>query len=157
MGDDERESAVAVVALVVADVGLVVEEFAGIGAAFELLGVSRLLSVPLAALAIWAVVSLRSYRYAERGFLVLTLPFLAYPLAALLGRPTWTEVAGNAFGPHLVGGRTFLLLCVALIGTTITPYIQLTRRPRWWPTVAPSRRTTARRAPTRSSGRSSAT
>ncbi|MFT3852465.1 MAG: divalent metal cation transporter [Ilumatobacteraceae bacterium] len=122
---DLRWATLAVVALLVANLGLVVSEFAGIGAAFELLGVSRYLSVPLAAVAIWAVVSLGSYRYAERVFLVLTLPFLAYPIAAVLGRPNWTEVASHTFVPHLVGSREFLLLCVALIGTTITPYMQL--------------------------------
>lgn len=122
---DLRWATLAVVALLVANLGLVVSEFAGIGAAFELLGVSRYLSVPLAAVAIWAVVSLGSYRYAERVFLVLTLPFLAYPIAAVLGRPDWTEVASHTFVPRLVGSREFLLLCVALIGTTITPYMQL--------------------------------
>lgn len=57
-----RWAAFAVVALLVANLGLVVSEFAGIGAAFELLGVSRYISVPLAALVIWAVAGLGSYR-----------------------------------------------------------------------------------------------
>jgi len=122
---DLRWVTFAVGALLVANLGLVVSELAGIGAAMELLGVSRYLSVPLAAAAIWAVVSLGSYRYAERVFLVLTLPFLAYPIAAVLGRPDWTTVAGNTALPHLIGSRGFLLVCVALIGTTITPYMQL--------------------------------
>jgi Mn2+/Fe2+ NRAMP family transporter len=65
------------------------------------------------------------YRYAERVFLILTLPFLAYPIAAVLGHPKWSSVAANAVVPHLIADRTFLLLCVALIGTTITPYMQL--------------------------------
>ncbi|MCU1503694.1 MAG: natural resistance-associated macrophage protein [Ilumatobacteraceae bacterium] len=120
-----RWAALAVVALLIANLGLVVSEFAGIGAAFELLGVSRYISVPLAAVVIWAVVTLGSYRYAERVFLILTLPFLAYPVAAVLGHPKWSTAATNTFIPHLVGSRTFLLLCVALIGTTITPYMQL--------------------------------
>ncbi|MEO5899485.1 MAG: divalent metal cation transporter [Ilumatobacteraceae bacterium] len=120
-----RWAALAVVALLIANLGLVVSEFAGIGAGFELLGVSRYISVPLAAVVIWAVVSVGSYRYAERVFLILTLPFLAYPIAAVLGHPHWGTVAGNTVVPHLIGNRPFLLLCVALIGTTITPYMQL--------------------------------
>lgn len=120
-----RWGAFAVACLLVANLGLVVSEFAGIGAAFELLGVNRYLSIPLAATAIWGVVIFSSYRYAERVFLILTLPFLAYPIAAVLGHPHWTTVATHTALPHLLASRSFLVLCVALIGTTITPYMQL--------------------------------
>ena len=120
-----RLSAFAVLAFAIANVGLVVTEFAGIGAAFELFGVSRYLSVPVAAIAIWMLVILGSYRYAERVFLLLTLAFITYPLAMILGHPNWKEVAVNTFIPHVIGSKAFLLVAVALIGTTITPYIQL--------------------------------
>ena len=111
--------------LVVANVGLVVSEFAGIGAAMELLGVSRFISVPIAALGIWALVMFGSYRYAERLFLVMSLIFLTYPVAAVLGHPDWGKVAADAAVPHFIASRSFILLGVALIGTTITPYMQL--------------------------------
>jgi Mn2+/Fe2+ NRAMP family transporter len=111
--------------LVVANVGLVVSEFAGIGAALELLGVSRYISVPIAAVGIWALVMFGSYKYAERFFLILSVVFLAYPLAAILGRPKWGEVASSTFVPNFVASKSFILLGVALIGTTITPYMQL--------------------------------
>src|SRR6202044_4149802 len=75
-----RLSAFAVFALAVANVGLVVTEFAGIGSAFELFGVSRYLSVPIAAVAIWMLVIVGSYRYAERVFLLLSLVFISYPI-----------------------------------------------------------------------------
>ena len=102
-----------------------VTEFGGIATAFELFGVSRYLSVPIAAVAIWSLVFFGSYRYAERVFLLLTVVFIAYPIAAVLARPNWHQVAVNAAWPHFVASRSFLLLSVALIGTTITPYIQL--------------------------------
>jgi Mn2+/Fe2+ NRAMP family transporter len=111
--------------LVVANVGLVVSEFAGIGAALELLGVSKFLSVPVAAVAIWALVMFGSYRYAERLFLVLSLVFVTYPIAAILGHPKWGQVGTDTVLPHFVGSKAFILLGVALIGTTITPYMQL--------------------------------
>jgi Mn2+/Fe2+ NRAMP family transporter len=111
--------------LVVANVGLVVSEFAGIGAALQLLGVTRYLSIPLAAMAIWALVMFGSYRYAERLFLVLSLVFLTYPIAAFLGHPDWTMVASQTLLPHMIASKDFILLGVALIGTTITPYMQL--------------------------------
>ncbi len=111
--------------LVVANVGLVVSEFAGIGAALELLGVSKFISVPVAALGIWALVVFGSYRYAERLFLVLSLVFFSYPVAAILGHPSWGRVGSNTVLPHLLASKDFIFLGVALIGTTITPYMQL--------------------------------
>jgi len=120
-----RASAFAIVCLLIANLGLVVSEFAGIGAAFELFGVSRYISIPIGAVAIWAVVVFGNYRYAERVFLLLGLAFITYPIAAILGKPDWGQVASNTFIPHLLGTKEFLFLVVALIGTTITPYMQL--------------------------------
>ena len=120
-----RASAFAISMLLIANLGLVVSEFAGIGAAFELFGVSRYISIPIAAVAIWSIVVFGNYRYAERAFLLLGLAFIAYPIAAVLGRPDWGEVASNTFVPHMLGSKEFLFLVVALIGTTITPYMQL--------------------------------
>jgi len=120
-----RTATFAVVCLVVANVGLVVSEFAGIGAAFEIFGVSRYIAVPLAAVGIWAVVIFGSYRYAERVFLLLSVAFLAYPIAVFLGNPDWGQVATNTLWPHFIASHGFILLAVALVGTTITPYMQL--------------------------------
>jgi Mn2+/Fe2+ NRAMP family transporter len=120
-----RLAAFAVACLVVANVGLVVSEFAGIGAAFELFGVSRYVSVPLAAIGLWAAVAFGSYRYAERVFLVLSFVFVVYPIAAVLGHPHWATVTRQTLWPHFAADHDFVLLIVALIGTTITPYMQL--------------------------------
>ena len=120
-----RQTAVALGCVLLANTGLVVSEFAGIGAAFELLGVSRFIIIPIAAVAIWALVSFGSYRWAERIFLIMSLAFLAYPIAAILGHPNWGEVGSNLVIPHLVFSKPFLLLGVALIGTTVSPYMQL--------------------------------
>lgn len=120
-----RIGAFAVVCLLIANLGLVVAEFAGIGAALEIFGVSRYISVPMAAVALLAVVLFGSYRYAERVFLCLSLVFLVYPIAMVLAQPDWAEVAKNALWPHFVASQDFLLIAIALVGTTITPYMQL--------------------------------
>ena len=120
-----RLATFSVVCLLAANLGLVVSEFAGIGAAMELLGASRYVAVPIAAVGVWAVVVLGSYRYAERVFVLLSLVFVAYPISAVLGHPKWSSVASHTFIPHLSGNKEFLFLTVALIGTTITPYMQL--------------------------------
>jgi Mn2+/Fe2+ NRAMP family transporter len=120
-----RLTAFAITAFAIANIGLMVTEFGGIATAFQLFGVSRYLSVPIAAVAIWSLVLFGSYRYAERVFLLLTLVFVTYPIAAVLAKPNWHEVAANTLWPHFEASRSFLLMAVALIGTTITPYIQL--------------------------------
>ena len=122
---DLRLTAFAITAFAIANIGLMVTEFGGIATAFSLFGVSRYLCVPIAAVVIWALVLFGSYRYAERIFLLMTLVFIAYPIAAVLGHPDWHQVVTNTLWPHFVFTSGFLLLGVALIGTTITPYIQL--------------------------------
>ena len=122
---DLRLTAFAIIAFAIANLGLMVTEFGGIATAFELFHVSRYVSVPIAAVAIWSLVLFGTYRYAERVFLLMTVVFVAYPIAAVLSHPDWKAVAANTVWPHFVASKSFLLLSVALIGTTITPYIQL--------------------------------
>ncbi|HZZ50866.1 MAG TPA: divalent metal cation transporter [Pseudonocardia sp.] len=119
-----RVTAFALVAFLVANLGLVVSEFAGIAAALELLGVSRYVSIPLAAITIWGLVVYGSYRYAERIFLILSLAFLAYPISAVLAHPDVGTATQQLLWPHFTLNASFLQLAVALIGTTITPYMQ---------------------------------
>src|SRR3954463_1569853 len=120
-----RIGAFVVVCLLVANLGLVVSEFAGIGAAMEIFGVSRYISVPIAAMVILGVVLFGSYKWAERVFLAFSLVFLTYPLAMILAKPDWALVVKDTVIPHFVGSQAFLLMAVALVGTTITPYMQL--------------------------------
>lgn len=111
--------------LFVANSGIVVSEFLGIGAAAELFGISKWLAVPVAAVLLWYLVIFGSYAWVEKIFLAMTLVFLAYPVAAVLARPNWGEVARGAFIPTLRADPEYLFLLVALLGTTITPFMQL--------------------------------
>ena len=99
-------------------------EFAGVGAAMQIFGVSPYISVPIAAVGVWGLTVLGTYSRAERLFLVLTLAFLTYPIAAFLGHPNTKQVFSNLLWPHFLHTHAFLLIAVALIGTTITPYMQ---------------------------------
>jgi len=119
-----RSGAAAMVLLFIANAGLTVSEFAGVGASMELFGVSRYIAVPLALVGIWAVTVLGNYSRVQRVFLVMGLVFLAYPVAAVLAHPHWGTVVSNLVWPHFLHTKAFLLLAVALIGTTITPYMQ---------------------------------
>ena len=119
-----RSSTFALILLLIANAGLTVSEFAGVGAAFDIFGVPPYVSVPIAAVAVWALTVFGTYSKAERLFLILSLAFLAYPIAAFLGHPGAKQVFSNLLWPHFLHTHAFLVVAVALIGTTITPYMQ---------------------------------
>jgi len=114
----------AVAVVLVSNTAVIVTEFAGIGAAAELFGVSRYLAVPVCALAIWYSLVGGNYASVEKVFLLMALAFLAYPATVFLGHPDWGAVA-HGFVPTLKADPEYLSLLVVLIGTTVTPYMQL--------------------------------
>lgn len=120
-----RWTFVAMLGLLISNAGVAVSEFIGIAAVGDLFHIPRIVIVPLAAVALWAFIVFGSYRSAERVFLLLTLPFLAYPVAALLARPDWGAVAHGALVPTFRSDPAYIAIVVALIGTTITPYMQI--------------------------------
>ena len=88
-----RWTAFVMLALLIANAGVTVSEFVGIAAATELFGVSRFVSVPLSAVAIWWLVVKSSYQRVERVFLFMSLVFLGYIVSAFLAKPDWSAVA----------------------------------------------------------------
>lgn len=101
-----------------------VAEFAGIAAAFELFGISRYISVPIAAITVWLLVTRSSFKYVEKVFLVLSSVFITYIVAAFLAKPQWGEVMHATFVPQIEPNINFVLLVVATVGTTIAPWMQ---------------------------------
>ena len=115
----------AIVIIVIANGGVTISEFVGIGAATELFGVSRYISVPIAAISIWYLIIFGSYARVEKIFLLMTLVFFSYPIAAILSKPDWGAVAKGAFVPTIRFDSEFIFILVGLLGTTVTPYIQV--------------------------------
>ena len=120
-----RWTAVVMLALLIANGGVTVSEFVGIAAASELFHIPRNVSVPLAALAVWWLVVKGSYRRVERVFLVMSLVFFGYIISAFLAHPNWGEVARETVRPSFSFDTGYLFTMVALIGTTISPYMQV--------------------------------
>ncbi len=119
-----RWTIVAMAALLIANGSNVAAEYAGIAASLELLGVQRIVSVPLAAVLIWSLVVFFSYRVVERALLVLVLAYVAYPISAFIVRPDWAEIGRDLVLPALPTQQAALIAALALVGTTITPYMQ---------------------------------
>jgi Mn2+/Fe2+ NRAMP family transporter len=117
-----RWTIVAMFVLLIANGSNVIAEFAGIAASVELLGIPRIVSVPAAALVVWVLVVFFSYRVVERTLFVLLLAFLAYPVSAFLLAPEWGRVLAG-FVPSVPVAPGALAFALALVGTTITPYL----------------------------------
>jgi Mn2+/Fe2+ NRAMP family transporter len=116
---------VAVAVVLLANGGVTITEFVGIGAALELFNIPRFVSVPAAAILVWWLVVKGSYQRVEKVFLVMTLVFFAYPVAAIMAGPDWGQVAYRTVVPTIHLNSDYLMLFVATVGTTITPYMQL--------------------------------
>lgn len=122
-----RGAAFAMLTILIANSLITISEFAGIAAASELFGIPKYITAPIAAIGLWFLVTRGSYDKVEKVFLVMTLVFFAYPIAAIMAHPNWGQVAHHTLIPtfpkqHL---GTYLLLFVGTVGTTITPYMQL--------------------------------
>src|SRR5690349_2362751 len=120
-----RWTALIMLALLVANAGVTVSEFVGIAAASELFGVSHYISVPLTAILVWFLIVQGSYKRVERAFLLMSRVFLGYIVSAFLSRPDWGAVTIGLVRPEFKLESAFLFTFVAVIGTTISPYMQV--------------------------------
>ncbi len=101
-----------------------IAEFAGIAAAMQLFGVSKYVSVPVAAFVVWVLVVRGSYRRVEKVLLLLSSVFIAYVIAAFLAGPDWAEVGRSFVVPSVVPTQAYIALAIGLTGTTIAPWMQ---------------------------------
>lgn len=120
-----RWTAFVMLALLVANTGVIISEFVGIGQASELFGVSRFISIPICGVVIWALVVKGSPKGVERVFLVMSLVFFTYVISAFLSKPDWLEVAHGFVKPTISSDTGYLFTVMALIGTTIAPFMQI--------------------------------
>jgi Mn2+/Fe2+ NRAMP family transporter len=113
----------AMVVLLIANGSNIAAEFAGAAAALEIFDIPRWISVPVVAAGIWALVVFGSYRLVERVFLSVAVVFVAYIVSAFVTGPDWGEVGRSLVTPSISFEPDFLLLMVAAVGTTVTPYM----------------------------------
>lgn len=114
---------VAVSALVVANVGTICAELAGVAVGAQLLfGVGRGIAVPIAAVAVAVLVLGSSFHRVEHVLLALASVFVAYIAAGLLAGPDWGAAATGLVVPRMPAGRDAVLIAVATIGTTLAPW-----------------------------------
>ncbi|MBI5420587.1 MAG: Nramp family divalent metal transporter [Deltaproteobacteria bacterium] len=111
-------------ALLVANFGNIVAEFAGWAAALEIFGISKYVSVPIGAVAVWFLVVKGTYRVVEKIFLIASTVYFTYAVSAWLGHPPWGKVARELVTPHLDVDGAYVTLLIGMVGTTIAPWMQ---------------------------------
>jgi Mn2+/Fe2+ NRAMP family transporter len=114
----------AMLALLVANLGTTVSEFAGVAAALEIFGVSKYLSVPIGAALVWWIVVAGTRRTVERIFLAASLVYFTYVVSGLMVDAPWPEIVRAAVIPPLRLDTPYLVMAIGIIGTTITPWMQ---------------------------------
>lgn len=119
-----RTTALAMLALLIANVTTVVAEFAGIAAASEIFGVSRYVTVPAAAALVFVVVVYGSYRRVEVVLLTVSMVFISYVITGFMAKPDWGAVGSHLVVPTFHFTLPYLTILIGLIGTTITPWMQ---------------------------------
>jgi len=112
------------VALIVADLGNTVAEFAGWASALEIFGVSKYVSVPIGAIAVWFLVVKGTYRIVEKIFLIACTIYFTYAVSSYLAHPQWGTVARELVTPHLRFDGAYVMMIIGVVGTTIAPWMQ---------------------------------
>jgi NRAMP (natural resistance-associated macrophage protein)-like metal ion transporter len=111
-------------ALVAANITNVMANFAGIASSLELFGVSRYVSVPLGAAAVWLLVVKGTYERIEKAFLLACVVYVSYIASGLLVGPDWKQAAIDSVRPRLIFDSGYLSMVIGMVGTSIAPWMQ---------------------------------
>src|SRR5664279_2973862 len=102
----------------------VMAEFAGVASSLELFHISRYISVPLAAFAVWFLVVKGSYQSVEKIFLFACVFYVTYVISGFLVKPDWKEAALYSVKPVLLLEPGYIYMLIGMVGTTIAPWMQ---------------------------------
>jgi len=122
-----RMTFVIMLLLVVVNFGNVIAEFSGIAGSVQLFGVSKYISVPLCALAVWFLVVKGNYKSVEKIFLVASVFYVCYIVAGVMAQPAWhAALAETVKLPEraIWSDHNYIYMVVGVIGTTISPWMQ---------------------------------
>jgi NRAMP (natural resistance-associated macrophage protein)-like metal ion transporter len=110
--------------LVLANLTNIVAEFAGVATALDIFGVSKFISVPIAAILVWFLAVKGNYQSIEKIFLFACLIYVSYIAAGIMVKPDWKEAALYSVRPKLMMDSGYIAMLIAMVGTTIAPWMQ---------------------------------
>jgi Mn2+/Fe2+ NRAMP family transporter len=111
-------------ALVLANLTNVMANFAGVASSLELFHISRYISVPLAAVAVWLLIVKGSYQSVEKVFLFATALYVCYVASGILVKPDWKEAAIYSVRPVLMLDPSYITILIGMVGTSVAPWMQ---------------------------------
>lgn len=112
------------IGLIIADIGNTATEFAGVAGSMQIFGVSKYISVPLAAIAVWILVVKGTYKTTEKLFLVFSIFLLSYVGSAFFAKPDWHEIGHALIHPAIETNYDYISTVIGMVGTTIAPWMQ---------------------------------
>ncbi len=112
------------ICLLFADIGNTATEFAGVAGSLMVFGVSKYISVPLAAIVVWIMVLKGDYKTSERIFLVFSFFLLSYIVSAAMADPDWHEIGKAIVRPSIHWNVEYIGMVMGIVGTTIAPWMQ---------------------------------
>jgi NRAMP (natural resistance-associated macrophage protein)-like metal ion transporter len=111
-------------ALLLTNLTNIMANFAGIASSLELFHVSRYISVPLGAVAVWLLVVKGTYQSVEKVFLFASALYVSYVIAGILVKPNWAEAAIYSVRPVMMLDTAYITIVIGLVGTSIAPWMQ---------------------------------
>lgn len=114
----------------------VVAEFIGIATSVDLFHahihghsfyISKFISVPVAAVLVWLLVTKGNYKSVEKIFLTASFFYVSYIIAGVLAKPDWTDAIRATVippPPQVFWNKPYIYMLIGVIGTTIAPWMQ---------------------------------
>jgi NRAMP (natural resistance-associated macrophage protein)-like metal ion transporter len=119
-----RTTFITMAVLVLANLTNMMADFAGIASSLELFHISRYITVPIGALAVWLLIVKGSYRTVEKVFLFACVVYVAYIVSGILVRPDWKQAAVYSVRPVLMLEGGYITMLIGMVGTSIAPWMQ---------------------------------
>ncbi len=110
--------------LVLVNLANVMCEFAGVASSLGLFGISKYITVPLSAVAVWFLVVKGNYQSVEKIFLFACILYVSYIFSGFLVKPDWKEAAIHSIEPKLMLDPGYIYMLIGMVGTTIAPWMQ---------------------------------
>ena len=118
---------------VLGDIGNTAAEFAGVASSAPIFGsylhivnvnAFKIALVAGAAIFVFLTVTRGSAKVIERVFFAFCFVYIAYIISAFAVHPNWGDVLHQSIFPHFQPSKAYLLMIIAIIGTTISPWMQ---------------------------------
>ena len=119
-----KPTVILLLGIIIANLGTTCAEFAGVAASMEIFGVSKYISVPVAAALVWLVIVKGNYRSIEKMFLVSSSIYITYIISGLLLHPDWKFLFTQTITPSVSLNSGYLYMVIGVVGTTIAPWMQ---------------------------------